>query len=179
VRIVARDGEVVVLGGGGVAAQNYPAITEEADAEGKCFAAADRRLGHSSGAKAAVERAVRIVAGEHESIAATSIVGAAHQNLAVGLQRRGGRDSPGAFDLAADAEALIKASIRVEADERKIIERAVRAGASKPDYNDFSIGLQNHIVTLGRGIAKSRLHAAVAAERLIEAAVGIITGGDE
>ena len=95
------------------------------------------------------------------------------------MQRRGGRDSPGAFDFAADAEGLIKTSIRVEADERKIIERAVRAGASKPDYNDFPIGLQNHIVALGRSVPKRGLDASVGAERLVQAAVGIKTGGDE
>src|SRR6266480_70123 len=78
VRIVARDGEIVVLNGGGVAAHNDPAIAEKADAEGKCVAAADRRLSHSSVAKRAVERAVRIVTGDHESTAAAGVVGAAH-----------------------------------------------------------------------------------------------------
>src|SRR5882762_7571748 len=121
VRIVTRDSKIVVLGGGGIAAQNDPAITEKADTEGECFASADRRLSHSSVAKRAVERAVRVVAGKHESTAAAGVVGAAHHYLAVGLQHRRGRESPGAFDLAAGAEALIKTSIRVEADKRKII----------------------------------------------------------
>src|SRR5204863_4356955 len=77
VRVITRHSEIVVLGGGGIAAQNDPAITEKADAKGECFAAADRRLGHSSVAKRGVERAVRVVAGEHESTAAAGVVGAA------------------------------------------------------------------------------------------------------
>src|SRR5439155_6580199 len=76
IRIVTRHSKIVVLGGGGIAAQNDPAITEKADAEGECFAAADRRLSHSSVAKRAVERAVRVVAGKHESTAAAGVVGA-------------------------------------------------------------------------------------------------------
>ena len=74
---------------------------------------------------------------------------------------------------------MIKTSIRVKTHQRNTIGIGVRTRAAEPYNNDFPVWLQNDIVALGLGVAKSRFHAASIGEGLVQAAVGVKAGRDE
>src|SRR3954467_11937629 len=102
---------------------------------------------------------------------------ATDDQLAIRLQRNGGRARPGitrarkvGLYLAAGAKSLIKSSVRVVPDYHKVIKFAVGPGAAHARHDDFAVSLQGKRPGFRGPISESRFDTPISPKRLVKTA---------